>query len=41
MIRESDTDYYVCGICGYVSDGELPDECPICGAPKEKFRRVD
>lgn len=41
MIRESDTDYYVCGVCGYVSDGELPDECPICGAPKEKFRRVD
>ncbi len=41
MIRESDTDYYVCGVCGYVSDGELPDECPICGAPREKFRRVD
>jgi rubrerythrin len=41
MIRESDTDYYVCGVCGYVSDGELLDECPICGAPKEKFRKVD
>lgn len=41
MIQETDTDYYVCGICGYVSDGELPDECPICGAPREKFRRVD
>ena len=41
MIRESDTDYYVCSVCGYVSDGELPDECPICGAPKEKFRKVE
>ncbi len=41
MIQETDTDYYVCGVCGYVSDGELPDECPICGAPREKFRRVD
>jgi len=40
MIQETDTDYYVCGICGYVSDGELPDECPICGAPKEKFRHI-
>jgi len=40
MIQETDTDYYVCGICGYVSDGELPDECPICGAPREKFKHI-
>jgi rubrerythrin len=40
MVSESDTDYYVCGVCGYVSDGVLPDECPICGAPKNKFRHV-
>ena len=35
-----DTEYYVCGVCGYVSDGVLPDQCPICGAPRERFRRV-
>ena len=40
MIQETDTDYYVCGVCGYVSDGELPDECPICGAHREKFRHI-
>lgn len=40
MLGDVDTEYYVCGICGYVSDGELPDQCPICGAPREKFRRV-
>ncbi len=40
MVSDVDTEYYVCGVCGYVSDGILPDECPICGAPKEKFRRV-
>ena len=40
MIQETVRDYYVCGVCGYVSDGELPDECPICGAPKEKFRHI-
>jgi len=34
-------DYYVCSVCGYVSVGSAPDECPICGAPKDKFRRVD
>jgi rubrerythrin len=29
---------FVCGICGYVHEGnEAPDECPQCGAAKEKF----
>ncbi len=39
MLGDVDTEYYVCSICGYVSDGVLPDQCPICGAPREKFRR--
>lgn len=27
-----------CGACGYVWDGEEPpDQCPKCGAKKEKF----
>ena len=41
MVQEADTKYYVCSVCGYVSDGELPEQCPICGAPKEKFRGID
>ena len=40
MMAEKETEYYVCQVCGYVSDGVLPDECPICGAPREKFRKV-
>ncbi len=40
MVRETDSEYYVCTVCGYVSDGELPDECPVCGAPKDKFKTV-
>jgi rubrerythrin len=40
MMAEEETEYYVCQVCGYVSDGLLPDECPICGAPREKFRKV-
>ncbi len=40
MMAGEETEYYVCQVCGYVSDGVLPDECPICGAPKEKFRKV-
>jgi len=40
MVAERETEYHVCQVCGYVSDGVLPDECPICGASKEKFRKV-
>ncbi|AVX19442.1 hypothetical protein SAMN02745885_02726 [Carboxydocella sporoproducens DSM 16521] len=30
-----------CGVCGYIYDGEqAPDNCPKCGAPKEKFSQV-
>jgi len=40
MMAEEEVEYYVCQVCGHVSDGVLPNECPICGAPKEKFRKV-
>ena len=34
-------DYYVCDICGYTADGEAPDQCPVCKAKKELFRKID
>jgi rubrerythrin len=37
LIGERETTYYVCQVCGYVSDGILPDVCPVCGAPKSEF----
>ena len=40
MIAERETEYYVCSICGHIEDGSAPDECPICGAPKDKFAKV-
>ena len=40
LLRDEDADYYVCQVCGYVSDGVLPEVCPICGAKKERFRRI-
>lgn len=36
-----DAPYYVCQVCGNTVEGEAPDRCPICGAPKSKFKRVD
>lgn len=29
---------YVCEVCGYTSYGEQEDKCPICNAPKSKYR---
>ena len=40
LLRDEDADYYVCRICGYVSDGVLPEVCPVCGAKKELFYRI-
>jgi rubrerythrin len=37
LIGERETTYYVCRVCGYVSDGVWPAVCPVCSAPKEQF----
>ena len=38
LMTETQTTYYVCQVCGYVSDGVLPDACPVCSAPQNQFR---
>ena len=30
---------FICELCGYTVEGGAPDRCPICGAPKQKFRK--
>jgi rubrerythrin len=35
------TDYYVCQVCGMTVEGEAPDECPVCKAKKQAFRKMD
>lgn len=33
---------FKCGVCGFIYEGEeAPDNCPKCGAPKEKFLQVE
>jgi len=41
MLDERETTYHVCLVCGYVADGHAPEACPVCNAPKEKFKQVD
>jgi rubrerythrin len=41
LIAQRSTTYYVCSICGHVVEREPPENCPICGAPRERFEKVD
>jgi rubrerythrin len=33
--------FYVCQRCGNTVEGEAPDKCPVCGAPRTMFKRID
>ena len=37
----AEVDIYVCDICGYTAEGEAPDECPVCKAKKQAFKKID
>jgi rubrerythrin len=39
--EQADVDYHVCSLCGYTHEGEAPDICPVCGAKKKAFFKVD
>ncbi len=41
LISEDIPEYFICSVCGYVADSVIPDKCPICGAPSEKFFEVE
>jgi len=30
---------FVCEVCGWTVEGAPPDKCPLCGTPKERFRK--
>jgi len=41
MFSDRHTNYYVCQVCGYVSDGSAPEKCPVCGAARSSFKKVE
>lgn len=32
---------YICPICGYTHEGDPPEKCPVCGAAKKVFKRIE
>lgn len=39
--QNEEVDYYVCQVCGNTVEREAPETCPICGAPKKMFKKID
>ena len=39
--KNPEADYHVCQVCGYTAEGDAPDECPVCKAKKQAFKKVD
>lgn len=39
--KNPEVDYYVCQVCGNTVEGEPPDKCPICGALKKMFKKIE
>ena len=37
----SDTKYFVCQGCGNTVEGQPPEKCPICGAPRSRFMPIE
>jgi len=40
MLSDRQTEYYVCQVCGYIAEDSPPENCPVCGAVKGKFKKV-
>jgi rubrerythrin len=36
----SETQFYLCPVCGHIELGAPPDSCPICGAKGSKFTQI-
>jgi len=34
-------DLYICPVCGYTHEGDPPDKCPVCGAAKKVFKKIE
>ena len=40
LIAQELTKYFVCTICGHITEREILESCPICKAPKSKFHEI-
>jgi rubrerythrin len=36
----TETEFYLCPVCGHIEFGSPPDNCPICGTPADRFTLI-
>jgi rubrerythrin len=41
MENMKEVDYYVCSVCGYTCEDDIPESCPVCKAKSNAFFKVD
>ena len=41
MMEDVEGSYFVCSVCGYVTDEDPPELCPVCSAKRENFFEVE
>ena len=39
--EEKEVDYYLCKVCGFIVENDIPEKCPICGSQKKVFKKID
>ncbi len=39
--KQTMVDVYICPVCGMTVEGDPPEKCPVCGALKKFFERID
>jgi len=39
--KNPETEIHVCQVCGMTIEGEAPDKCPVCGAGKKAFKKIE
>ncbi len=39
--KNEKVDYWICQGCGHVNLNEAPEVCPVCGAPKSMFKKIE
>lgn len=37
MLDDTESDYYVCSVCGYVHVGKPKEDCPVCNVSPDRF----
>jgi len=38
--EKKDANYFVCPVCGFIAENEIPDVCPICGTNHKTFKEI-